>query len=454
MLSKGCETGASDDVAAPAVSATVPRRRARRRWRWVLLAGGLLLAGGFLAPAGWAAWEERTARKALAEERFDEAQRHLDQALWVRQHWVPFASSSLRSTNVLAARIARLRGAYSEAEQYLSRCGQRNEMSDQVQLEWLLLRCERGEVDELAPGLLGLVDRGHPESAVILEALAGKYMRQTRYLEALHCLDRWAERDANCVRALHWRGWVSNQLDHRGQAISDYERVLELQPGRSVVRLALADILIESSRHPEALPHLERLREEQPANPEVLVALARCKMAQSRTDEARALLDGVLATYPDHFDALHQRGKLELMENDFALAERWLRKALERSPRDPEARYTLCLSLQGQPNREEEAQKELARWKQERRTRERLMRLLRTELNSKPNDPDLAQETGELFLQMGEDEKGRFWLYRALALDPRHAPSHRALAAYYERTNNKAKALEHRQQLTAPGAEK
>jgi tetratricopeptide (TPR) repeat protein len=420
-----------------------PPRRARRRWPWILLAVVLLLVGGLLALEGWAAWEEASARKALAAEHFDDARLHIDRALWVRQGWV--------STSVLAARIDRLRGAYSEAEQDLTRCGRGNETSEQVQLEWLLLRCERGDVDELAPGLLGLVDGGHPESAAILEAVAGVYMRQTRYLEALPCLDRWVERDPDSVRALHWRGWVSNQLDHRGQAIADYERVLELRPGRWPVRLALAEILVDSSRHAEAVPHLERLRQEQPANPGVLVALARCRVAQSRTDEARELLDSVLASYPDHFEALHQRGKLELEDRNFAGAERWVRKALERSPRDVEARYTLYRSLQGQADREEEAREELARWKQERQTRDRLMRLLRTELNLRPNDPNLAQETGELFLRLGEDEKGLFWLHRALALDPRHAASHRALLAYYERTNNKASAAEHRRQLAAPG---
>jgi tetratricopeptide (TPR) repeat protein len=399
------------------------------------------VAGGFLALEGWAAYAERSARRALAEEQLEEAQRHISRALWVRQRWV--------STNVLAARIARLRGAYSEAEQYLSRGGQGNEMSEQVRLEWLLLRCERGEVDELAPGLLGLVDQGHAESAAILEAVAGVYMRQTRYLEALRCLDRWAERDPDSVRAFHWRGWVCNQLDHRGQAISDYERALELRPGRSVVRLSLAEILVDSSRHAEAVPHLERLREEQPANPEVLVALARCRMVQSRTDDARALLDTVLATHPDHLDALHQRGKVELEDGNFAEAERWLRKALGLAPGDPEARYTLFLSLNAQANREGEAREELARWERERQRRDRLTRLLRTELNSKPNDPNLAQETGELLLQQGEDQKGLFWLHRALALDPRHAASHRALLAYYERTDNPAKVAEHRAALAA-----
>ena len=424
-------------------SAAPAPRRVRRRWLWVLLAGGLLVTGGLLAVEGWAAWQEHQARAALAEERFDEAQGHIDRALWLRSGRV--------STNLLAARIARLRGAYSEAEQYLDHCGRRNELTEQVQLEWLLLRCPRGEVDELAPGLLALVERGHAESAAILETIAGVYMRQARYLEALPCLDRWVELDPHSARALDWRGWVSNQLDHRGQAISDYEQALQLQPSRSVVRLRLAQILVDSSRQAEAVPHLERLRQEQPDNPEVLVALARCRLVQARPDEARTLLDAVLAAHPDDFDALLQRGKMELQDRHFAESERWLRQALARDPQNAEARYSLYLSLQGQPGRQEEARQELARSRQDRQLRDRLTRLLRTELSARPNDPNLAAEAGELLLQVGEDERGLFWLRRALALDPRHAASHRALIAYYERTNNPAKAAEHRQQLAALG---
>jgi tetratricopeptide (TPR) repeat protein len=382
----------------------------------------------------------------MAEERFDDARHDIDLALRVRDRSA--------SAHLLAARVARLRGDYSEAERHLSRCGRPDGLSEPVRLEWLLLRAARGDVDELAPALLDSVDRGHPESAAILDALAGAYMRQTRYHEALRCLDRWVALDPGSARALDWRGWVSNQLDRRAQAIDDYERALELQPGRSVVRLRLAEILVESSRHAEAVPHLERLREEQPDNPDVLVALASCRIVQSRTDEAQALLDRVLAARPDHFGALLQRGKVDMATGDFAEAERWLRKALGRSPLDPDARYQLYLCLRAQPSREADAREEFDRWKRDRKARDRLTRLLRVELDQKPNDPDLAEEAGELFLQQGEEQKGLFWLHRALALDPRHAAGQRALRAYYERTNDGARAAEHPESPSAPGPEK
>jgi tetratricopeptide (TPR) repeat protein len=401
------------------------------------VAAGLVVAGGLLA-LGWAAWEERSAQKALAEDRLDEAQRHIDRAVRVRR-W--------ESSNVLAARIARLRGNYSEAERALNRCGASAEMSAPVQLEWLLLRCQRGAVDELGPRLLALVDRDHAESAAILEALAGVYMRQTRYHEALSCLDRWVERDPDSVRARHWRGWVSNQIDHRAGAIRDYEHLLELQPNRADVRQHLAEILVDSSRHGDALPHLERLHDEQPDNPEVGVLLARSWMLLGRTDEARTLFDSVLALHPNHFEGLLHRGNLELNTGRFSAAERFLRQAVAQKPFSAEAHYALYRSLQSRPNQQREALKQRQRWEQVAATQARLRRLLRTELAANPNDPALAREAGELLLRIGEDQRGLFWLHRALRLKPDHADTLRALIAYYERTNHPDKVAEYRRQL-------
>ena len=105
---------ASTDVTVlPAVQPAPPRKR--RRWFWLFLAVCLLVAAGLGAREGWAYWQEQSARRALAEEHLDEAQRHIDLALWLRPGDM--------STNLLAARIARHRGAYADAEQYLSRCG-------------------------------------------------------------------------------------------------------------------------------------------------------------------------------------------------------------------------------------------------------------------------------------------------------------------------------------------
>jgi Tfp pilus assembly protein PilF len=413
----------------------------RWRWRWLILVPVVLLGSGWAAREGWAVWQERSARRALDDDHLDEARRHVEQALRIHPGRL--------STNLLAARIARLRGAYADAARHLDRCGRPGDMSEPVQIEWLLLRCQQGKVDEHSAALLACVDRDHPESDAILEALAAVYMRQTRYPEARHCLDRWVEHAPDSVRALAWRGWVYNQLERRDEALADYEHLLSLHPDQSTVRLRMAEILVESLKYPEARPHLEQLHAEQPTNPDILVLLGRCRVAEARTDEARALYEKALEVNPDHVEALLRRGQLELDERHYAEAERWLRQALQRAPQDVDARYALHRTLQAQPGRQREAKQELARWEQDRKVRDRLTRLLRTEVDRHPKDPDLAREVGELFLQRGQDRLGVYWLERALKLDPRHAASHRALMNYYERTNNPKRAAEHRKQLEA-----
>ena len=54
---------------------------------------------------------------------------------------------------------------------------------------------------------------------------------------------------------------------------------------------------------------------------------------------------------------------------------------------------------------------------------------MRTEPDAKPNDPDLAAEAGKLLLQLGEDQRGLFWLDRALSIDPRNVAGRKELIA-------------------------
>jgi Flp pilus assembly protein TadD len=433
---------ATTDASAPAAPPAPPRPR---RWYWLLLGSGLLV-GALLGCEGWAAWQEHLAARALANDQRAEAKRHINLALQVRR--------SRMTTLVLAARISRLSGVYSEAEQYLLRCDPSDNGKELVELEWLLLRCQQGDVDELGAHLLKLAQQGHPQTPAILETLASVYIRQTRYLEALLCLDRWLDRDPDSIRALDWRGWLGHQLDHRDQGILDYQHLLQLQPGRADIRLRLAQLLAESARHAEAAPLLEQLLVELPDNPAVPVALAACRISQDRFKEARALLDGVLTDHPDHFDALYQRGKVELTDDPShpIEAESWLHKALALKPHDREARWSLYRSLQAQPDREREAEEERIRWEREGEKQNRLTSLLRKDLGAHPSNVELACEAGELFLDQGEEQRGLFWLHRALAINPGHVPSHRALLAYYDRTGNAAKAQEERRQLAELGA--
>jgi Tfp pilus assembly protein PilF len=74
----------------------------------------------------------------------------------------------------------------------------------------------------------------------------------------------------------------------------------------------------------------------------------------------------------------------------------------------------------------------------------RMDKLVR-EVNQKPNDPALRYEAGMIFLRNGFTQDGLHWLNTALDVDPNHRPTHQALADYFERTGDEARARHHRQ---------
>jgi predicted Zn-dependent protease len=379
----------------------------RRRWKVSLAVALLAAATGVCAgPPLWARYHYRAAEQALNADRYEDARRHVLRCAAV--------CSGRPAVCLLAARIERRRGDYPEAQAWLQRCRELpGGVTEAMQLEWTLLRAERGEVDEVAPGLWACVKAGHPESPRILEALAATYMRQARYLSARNCLNRWLEREPNAVRALDWRSWVHDRLDVRNQAMEDCLRALELEPGRTAVRLRLIDMLLDGNRPLEALPHVEHLRQRLPHDPQVVVALARCRRTTGQGEEAHRLVDEVLAAAPDHSGALLERARLDLESNRPTQAETDLRRLLKVRRHDVEAMYLLAQALRHQ-GRKKEANVVLGRWKQGKADWERLFNLLRRAAEES-SDPERLSEIGRIFLRLGEERLSRLWLARARA---------------------------------------
>jgi len=206
-------------VALLVVAGKVARRRPRSA---VAVLALLLLAAG----AGFYVYALRrgdSARVALKAGRVEEARRDLALRLRV---WPRTAE-----VHLLAARAARLSGDFEGAEAHLQECLRlQNGATAETQLEFLLMRVQRGEVDQVAPQLLLYVENKHPDTTLILETLARAYMHNFRYGPALATLDRWIKEDPDSAKAYFWRGWVVERLNDRTGAMQDYQRALELDP--------------------------------------------------------------------------------------------------------------------------------------------------------------------------------------------------------------------------------
>jgi predicted Zn-dependent protease len=155
------------------------------------------------------------------------------------------------------------------------------------------------------------------------------------------------------------------------------------------------------------------------------------------------LLDRVLASRPNHLKALAKRGRLALDLGQLQEAETWLRRAQELGPSERETLYSLyrCLLQLGKAD---EAKQYMVQVEAIERDQGVLKQLTRQIMTS-PHDAALSCEAGRIMLRHGQEQDGLRWLESALHEDPRHGPTHQALAEHFAHRGDVERAASHRQ---------
>jgi tetratricopeptide (TPR) repeat protein len=405
-----------------------------------LFIGLLILAGIGVGFCFYAAHQLQVARIAIQQDRLDDAEKSLRIYLFVWPRDVPGL--------VLAARTARMKGDFDTAEAYLKRCLKlQKEIPEAVQIEFLLMRVQHGEEDTVVGELLQCVDNKSPESALILESLSRAYMRNLRFREAFVTTSRWIELEPENETPFRWRGWVHDRLGDWERAISDYRRALELNPDSPMLRLRLAEILLERTNPPEALALLEPLYLEFPDRPEIQARLGQCRFVEGELEKARPLLESAVREMPDDATLLITLARLEMQESHYLQAERWLRHTLKVDETDPEAQFLLasCLQFQG---RTKEADALLEQHRKDSSTLKRVMQMIHEEVDRPSRDPAPPYEIGAAFIRSNE-RIGVYWLHKALARDANYQPALKTLAEHFEKKGEKPRAAQYRRRLKA-----
>ena len=405
--------------------------------RWIVPLSLLLALGvaAWLVEPQFSAWGHLNRGKA-ALDRDDpaEARRQLEACLAI---W-----SSSGEAHFLAAQAARRGGDGREAERHLDEAARLGWVATEVELERALIQAQSGNLAAVEGVLLKAVSEGHPDTPNILAVLVPALGAEFRWIDADTLSAKWVEQRPDSARAWRERGIVLERVRRTEASTAAYRRAVELDPEDRRARIGLARMLLETRQSPaEAAEHLERLTAADPKDPVVRLLLATCREAQNRPEEAAALLDRLIAEHPDAA-ALHRRGRLELDRGRPADAIGYLRRAAELRRADPEILYSLllCLKQIGTPDETREVEE---RFKKCEADLKRVGELGRA-ISASPHNPDLRAEIGELFLRNGQDREGLRWLESALRERPDHAPTHRVLAAYYERTGQQQFADYHR----------
>jgi len=374
----------------------------------------------------------RAAQAALDQGLFVDARTHVRQCL---QTWPTDAD-----VHFLAARIERRLNDFKAAEDHLKAYKRVRGITDEFQTEWILLRAQAGEWPQLERSLWNCVEKNHPQSLEILEALAGGLMREARYSAALGCLNDWLKRDPHNLVALEWRAMTRAYLQNREDAVKDYRHVLDLAPDRWQARLQLAKLLMEMASFSEASRELAILNATHGEQEQAQLAWAQCLLNQGKTDEARGILLKLSTSLEKEPLVFYYLGKLE---PDPADAANWYRKALQIQPGNLEARFGLYTSLQ-QAGRSKDAAVELQLYKSA-SSDQGQTRKLHEMMEREPYNPDVLSKLGAHLLEKYENPQGLYLLRRALAFNPNHRFAHQVLAQYYDKKNQPEQAAKHRE---------
>jgi tetratricopeptide (TPR) repeat protein len=425
------------------MSATVPSPcaapRRSRRGLALLVALAIVLAAGAWGERHLWAWRHFRAGRAALDDRA-RAREALDHLAACRTVWD--ADPCVR---LLLARAARLAGDSVAAEEHLDACWRLAGTTEEWVLERTLLRAQNEGLDGDAEAyLLARLTSDDATALAVLDALTSAYLRAHRLTEARERLDDWLRRRPREPEALVRRAWVAEHLFLFPEALADYEAVLDLEPARWPVRLRLAEILLQTERTPDALPHLERLGIDHPDDPAVRLALARCHAHLGDEDKARQLLDGLIAAGDAGAAVLCERGKLALVSGRDEEAEVWLRRAAERASHDRETVYQLRLCLE-RLGKDAEARACASRLERIDSDLKR-MRPLMQQVLAAPHDVASRCEVGEIFLRNDLTDDGVRWLGTALAEDPTCPRAHAALADHFERSGDDERCAFHRRQ--------
>jgi predicted Zn-dependent protease len=173
--------------------------------------------------------------------------------------------------------------------------------------------------------------------------------------------------------------------------------------------------------------------------------LAEIRRARGDPTGAAAILDELIAEFPENTGPLLARATLHQEAGEWAKSEPLLRRVYDRDPRQRRAAgYLLSLALE-RTGRSEESRKVLA---EVRRLQD--VEVFSDAIKNQPDNLELQTRLGSTLLNDGHTQDGLQLLNAVLTRDPWFRPAHQALATYYEQHGESTRAAEHRR-LAGPG---
>jgi tetratricopeptide (TPR) repeat protein len=224
--------------------------------------------------------------------------------------------------------------------------------------------------------------------------------------------------------------------------IHNYRAALERDPKLDKARLALAEQLSKDRRFDEAEQEYRAILKHNPNDAAALVSFGRNFFQRGDLDTATEFFEAALKIDPRQPDALKELGQIDLRLGQFQKACDRLRLLCEIQPYEYDVRYSWAQALKLAGD-EERSRIESAHATRLRKELDHVLEL-RTNLRDHPNNPAIRFEVAKWMIENGHVQEGLTWTTEILRTEPRHGPTHRLLADYYQKQGNPGQANYHR----------
>ncbi len=377
----------------------------------------------------------RQAQLAIEDRDFPLAQTHLNRCLEI--------SPLNAEAHFLMGRVCRRADDFTGWQDHLQNAAILGWPQDQIYLEVRLKEAQVDNTWKVEEELKNYLTSGHPEEALIVEALVKGCLENDRPKDAYRLAEEWVKNFPNDWLARLYHGRACQRGVRFEEAIADYEKVLELKRDQAEARLWLASTMAANTQFDQAMEHYQAYLEIRPDDADALFGLAKCQFTQGDSRAGRETLDELFANHPNHNAGLYLRAQLEQSESpDKALF--WLRRALAVAPNQADLLHNLILTLRALHRDEEAAQYE-SRLKDCRQKEDQLIKLV-SKVVREPDKDDLAlrYQLAVLYLELGHEDEAAHWIQTILYVDRDHRPTLRLLADYWEKRGDPTRAAYYR----------
>ncbi len=280
-----------------------------------------------------------------------------------------------------------------------------------------------------------------PKLAIAYNNLGRLYYRRGRFQEALEPLRQAYELDSKLEAPKALSGLCHYQIGDFSAARQDLLTALKLDPSDGLAKLFLARSLLQLDDVKGALKLLDELQQEDPKNVEVLFTLGWAYAGLAVTT-----LDAIQKADPDSYLVDYLQAKYAEVKQVYPEAVEHYKRAIAKSPNQPELYYCYAHALYANGNSEEALQEfrhvlEMnpddyrASWEAARillpSNPEEAYRLANRALELKPGTYGAVTIRGRALLALGKTREAIEDFKKAAALDSNDAANHFQLARAY-----------------------